>query len=197
VDIAYGSNNTIGGLEPGAGNVIAFNGTGVTVSVKPGRGVPESYQNRILSNSIYANTELGIDLASDGRTANDPMDPDNGPNHLQNSPVITSAQITNNAVTIQGTLNSQPNMQFTIQYFAEAKSLSRPVQTYLGSTSTTTDANGNATFSAGFGLQDSKVTFNITAPPARSHPLYSRSIHYGSKPPCHYCPQFGHREANQ
>jgi len=56
--------------------------------------------NRIISNSIYDNDFLGIDLvfANDtaGVTKNDlaPPDNDTGPNNLQNFPGITSARLT-------------------------------------------------------------------------------------------------------
>ena len=39
--------------------------------------------NRILSNSIHANTSLGIDLGADGVTPNDGGDGDGGPNQFQ------------------------------------------------------------------------------------------------------------------
>src|SRR5206468_12289235 len=81
----------------------------------------------------------------------------------QNWPVIESAMVANGAATIQGSLNSTPNTQFTIQYFSESLDLGHPVQTYLGSSSVTTDANGNAQFSATFPLIASNVSFNTTA----------------------------------
>ena len=76
------------------GNIIAFNGgSGVTV-------IGDAFNNSILRNSILSNGKLGIDLGDDGVTPNDPhgtpdpqtgFDSDEGPNHLQNFPVITSA----------------------------------------------------------------------------------------------------------
>ena len=62
------------------GNQIARNpGNGVTVS---GSGV----RNAIRGNDIHHNGGLGIDLGGDGVTANDPGDPDSGPNDLMNYP---------------------------------------------------------------------------------------------------------------
>ena len=84
------SNNTIGGSADGAPNTIAHN-LGAGVFVGSGTG------NAILSNSLFANLGLGIDLATDlgpdGVTANDAGDADAGPNNLQNFPVIAIADI--------------------------------------------------------------------------------------------------------
>jgi parallel beta-helix repeat protein len=67
------------------GNVIAFNGEdGVLV-------VDTSTGNTISNNSIFSNTQLGIDLGNDGVTANDNLDADAGANDLTNAPVLTGA----------------------------------------------------------------------------------------------------------
>ena len=51
--------NQIGGTAAGADNTIAFNGgDGVFVEASTG--------NTILGNSTFANTQLGIDLGTDG-----------------------------------------------------------------------------------------------------------------------------------
>jgi hypothetical protein len=170
IELLVGSNNVIGGLEVGAGNVIAFNSSGVDVSdytQRPGPGVgivrPESVGNQILSNSIYANAGLGIDLASNGRTPNDAGDADTGPNMVQNFPIITAASVANGSATITGTLNSTANTQFTLQYFSESLDLVQPVQTYLGNSTVTTDANGNAQFSKSFPVKDTNIAFDMTA----------------------------------
>jgi len=168
IQFLFGSNNIIGGLEPAAGNVIAFNGSGIGLaslySNRRGGGPgPPSEGNQILSNSIYANAGPAIDLASNGATPNDPGDPDQGPNTFQNTPVISSAEVANGSVTIKGTLNSTANTQFTLQYFSESLNLLRPMQTYLGTSTVSTDADGNAQFSAAFPIQETNVAFNMTA----------------------------------
>src|SRR5262249_47478543 len=61
------TNNSIGGTSLGAGNIIAFNGhNGVTIGAFAFD--PSTVEDSILSNSIFANGALGIDLADDGVT---------------------------------------------------------------------------------------------------------------------------------
>jgi hypothetical protein len=104
--------NAIGGSAGGAANTIAFNG-GAGVLVR-GTSSPVS------SNAFFANASLGIDLDGDGVTPNDPCDGDAGSNNRQNTPVITSASSAGGTTTIEGTLNSTPNMTFTIEFFSNA-----------------------------------------------------------------------------
>ena len=127
-----------------------------------GVATPPAY-NRILSNAIYGNSAVGIDLGNDGPTANDEGDADIGANALQNAPVIESTEIANSSVTIKGSLESTGNTHYTLQYFSESLDLVRPLQTYLGTSIVTTDDNGNAQFSATFAVSDTNVSFNMTA----------------------------------
>ena len=79
------SSNTIGGTDAGAANVIEFNGTG-----RVGAGVQlvgMVDQNTILSNSIYGNAGLGINLGS-GPTPNHAPGTV-GPNDYQNYPTLS------------------------------------------------------------------------------------------------------------
>jgi CSLREA domain-containing protein len=127
------SNNTVGGAAS-ARNTIAFNGTnGITAF--------SSVRNRILSNSIHSNDELGIDLGNDGITPNDPQDPDTGPNNLQNFPVLTSAITT----TIKGKLNSKPSQTYKVQLFSNPASTNEGKK-FLGQKSVTTGADGKVSF---------------------------------------------------
>lgn len=107
------SGNTIGGPQTaGAANLIHSNG-GAGVRIATGTG------NSVISNSIFSNTGLGIDLFPYGVTVNDTDDPDAGANNLQNTPLITSAtrDASTGATTITGTLNSNPNQSYSIQRF--------------------------------------------------------------------------------
>jgi hypothetical protein len=138
--------NTIGGA--GAGNTIAFNSDrGVTILGSNGTS------NAILGNSIFSNGSLGIDLNNDGVTPNDAGDSDNGPNNLQNYPVLSSAtyNASANATVVQGSLNSIPGATFTIELFsspAADPTLFGEGQTFRGSTQVTTNGIGDISFSA-------------------------------------------------
>jgi CSLREA domain-containing protein len=72
---------------------IAHNLIGISVTSDG----PAATGNRFLTNIMFSNTQLGIDLGADGVTANDALDADAGPNRLQNFPVL-------NPVTTAGTL---------------------------------------------------------------------------------------------
>ncbi|MFC2116627.1 choice-of-anchor D domain-containing protein [Bacteroidota bacterium] len=114
VFIENASNTIVGGVDSNATNTIAFNGSKAII-VQSGTG------NAILSNSIYSNTELGIDLLDDGFTNNDMGDSDVGSNNLQNFPDINRAGITNKGEFLvayrvnSDTINSK--YPLTIQFF--------------------------------------------------------------------------------
>ena len=96
------SGNTIGGTVAGTGNTIAYN-RAAGVSVGSGAG------NSILSNSIFSNGTLGIELVASGSPP---------PNNLQAAPVLT--QVTSDGTSstiIVGSLVSSPNSTFLIQFF--------------------------------------------------------------------------------
>ena len=160
--IVGGSNNTIGGN--GAGNTIAFNrfhGIQVQEVIDPNSDTG----NSILSNSIFSNAGLGIQLGAEAGTGVTPNDGDNpatpqpdpdsdtGANRLQNFPIITSATTTIlDDATISGRLNSTPEKTFTIQFFSTpagnaALFGSDEGVTFLGETQVTTNSNGNRSFS--------------------------------------------------
>jgi hypothetical protein len=166
ITIVDSDNNTIGGIDAASGNVIAFNSPhGIMV-----QSVLSKYNatgNRLLTNRIYGNQARGIvlsrQLGASAPVPNDPNDTDTGPNNFQNYPIITSSSTANGIATINGTLNSTSNAQFTLQFFADSQNFTTPGQTYLGSTSVTTDANGNATFSVTFPIGETNVLPNANA----------------------------------
>jgi hypothetical protein len=88
-----GGDNQIGTTS--TGNTIAYNGdTGVTVADSS-----FNLRNSIRGNNIYLNGSLGIDLGGDGVTMNDPRDSDEGPNELQNFPVLTAVTLSGDTAT--------------------------------------------------------------------------------------------------
>lgn len=142
VTISGASRNTVGGSAPGAANTIAFNGfDGVFVN--------SGNRNAILNNSIFLNGDLGVDLGATGVTANDAGDGDSGANNLQNFPLITAATNAEGVTIIVGTLNSQANSNYTVQFFfsdACDPTGNGEGQNFLGTTSVTADGSGNAAF---------------------------------------------------
>jgi hypothetical protein len=146
VSVFSADDNTVGGTASGAGNRIAHNGEdGVSIPISTDTG------NSVLSNSIFSNGGLGIDLGSNGVTANDNDDPDTEANNLQNFPVITSVvevSMTGDTI-IAGTLNSNPNQSFTIQCFltdGAPASDHGEGSLLLDTTAATTDASGDGGF---------------------------------------------------
>jgi hypothetical protein len=150
------NNTLIGGTEiPGLGNTIAYNGrNGVTVQ--------SGLETHILSNSIFDNVALGIDLGGDGVTENDPCDADSGANALQNFPDLNDAVTDGSHIAISGSLNSEPNKQYLLQFFwSDHCDLNNHGEgrVFIGQLNVTTDVSCNATFAN---------TFEASVPPFKS-----------------------------
>jgi len=165
-----GSNNTVGGTVSGAANIILANGRdGVRVANVPVTG------NRILSNYINSNVQLGIDLSGGiedpppviGITLNDPKDKDTGPNGLQNYPWLDDAEFSlPHTTTFTGTLNSRPEKKFTIQFFSSEMGDPEGFgegQTFVGQKKVETNRNGNASFTFTTTLPDLGDAISATA----------------------------------
>jgi hypothetical protein len=138
------SGNIIGGTAAGAGNLLANNGSAGVVVFGDPSVTPGNVNNPILGNSIFNNSRsnpgafLGIDLVSgtmfptdDGNTPNDFGDGDDGPNKLQNYPVLTSFT-TGASTTINGTLNSRNNFGAGVTYRLEFFANTAASQTGFG-----------------------------------------------------------------
>ncbi len=166
VFVAFGAqNNTIGGTAT-PGNVIAFNRkAGVAVGFNPFDFT--TVHNVILSNSIYANKGLGIDLADNGVTPNSPGGPHVGPNEFQNFPVILDAVASGSVTNIVLQLNSIPSTKFTVQLFVAAPDPTGFGQgrTLVATASLSTDAAGNGTivFTVAQSLGGAYLTATATA----------------------------------
>ncbi|MCC7289250.1 hypothetical protein IT414_02590 [bacterium] len=88
------TNSLVGGDNSGEGNIIANAGnTSPGIFLNDGNGVAgplgDSQDIAILGNSIYDNSDIGIDLGFDGVTSNDTNDSDVGSNNSMNFPVYT------------------------------------------------------------------------------------------------------------
>lgn len=120
-------------ISTGLANVIAYNaGNGIYVASGTGNGIH--------ANSIYSNGLLGINLNF-------------GANLNQAAPVLTSVQLTEATIQVQGTLVSKPRSSYTIEFYA-VDSNEPSGRYYLGALLVTTNSSGFASF-----------TFDAIVPP--------------------------------
>lgn len=108
--------NSIGGLNFGEGNIIAYNNAGAIFNY--------GNNNDFISNSIFGNVSdsvnnQGIDHWPIGLTLNDNYDPDIGANNLQNYPDITFANMLE-TFSVEYFVNSREDNSaypLTVQFF--------------------------------------------------------------------------------
>src|SRR5439155_25344558 len=89
-----------------------------------------------------------------------------GPNNFQNFPVLPSAVTSGSSTTITGTLDTLASGPFTIEFFsndAADPSGYGEGQTYLGSTTATTDGSGHAAFTSTFPVSTAGKLITATA----------------------------------
>lgn len=189
-----GHDTSVGGTITSARNIIAFNGSQCSVN---DAGIVVSgdsaIRNAVLGNSIFSNGGLGIDLtiAFDGNcgvTANDNCDVDNGPNNLQNYPVITSVFSGGGTTTILGSLNSAPSTTFRVEFFDNPQCDSPgngEGQTFIGESDIPTDANCNATINVTVPvtLQSGHVVTATATDPANNTSEFSQCAVVNSASP--------------
>lgn len=127
------------------GNVIAAN-------AQNGIGAYVGSKNRFVSNYIFGNGHLGINLADlelEAVTPNDAGDGDLGTNDFQNFPRLTSATVAGNQTTVAGTLESGADKTHTLEFYATpacAASGHGQGAYPLGQTAVTTNGAGTGTF---------------------------------------------------
>ena len=191
------SGNTIGGITAALGNLIADNG-GPGISVSSVAGLP-TVGDQITGNRIFANTGQAIDLGGDGVTE-DAAAPRQGPNDLQNFPII----VTTADGSLQGWLGgSLPLTAYHIEFFASAgdnADESGEAQDFLGSIDVTTDSRGQAVFAVPFAAPAGLPIITATAtdpqgntsevsaqrptslemPPASFRPLPGRAVTFSA-----------------
>jgi hypothetical protein len=144
ISCSTGSTNNLIGGGVGSGNVIAFSGIGTPgVWVRTG-----ALNNRIVGNSFFSNSGLGIDLDPFHVNTNDLCDADTGANQLQNYPVLSQA-VTGSGIGVRGTLNSIANSTYLLQFFASSTADGAGEgRFYLGDKTVSTGADCNASFVA-------------------------------------------------
>jgi len=153
VHFSNASGNMIGGTEPGAGNHIAYNGTGILLEQE---GAATTIDNALLGNSIHDQAHLGIDLRAEGHpfgpTANDgPGDPDEGPNDLQNFPDLSA--VTNGSTHMRGNLHSSFSTTYRLEFFSNTSgdpSGYGEGEAFIGAAEVMTDEVGSASFALSF-----------------------------------------------
>ena len=143
-----GSDNQVGGVNPGEANVVANNGGSNGAGIGLGSA---AQRNAIRGNRIYGNQKLGLDLNGDQVVnPNDDGDGDGGANGLQNFPEIAFAQsYVNGTTVISGTLSSQATTTYTLDFYRSAAADDSGYgegENYLGSDLVTTGAGGVVTF---------------------------------------------------
>lgn len=134
------SNNTIGGTGARAGNSIVANGL-------YGISVRTAVDNAFLTNAIYDNDGLGIDLMDWGPNANDAGDADHGANRGQNHPRFESIIPDGPVTRVDGVIESTPLSSFRIEFFQSSScdpSGFGQAESYLATITVETDASGRA-----------------------------------------------------
>ncbi len=131
VTTSCGPNNSeflVGGTSANEQNIIAFNGTGVVVPN------PTDASISILRNSIYANSDLGIDIDVSSQNTNDIGDGDVGANDRLNAAEFTNVDESGGDTTVEYKLDV-PSGDYRIEYFSNASLDSSGYgegETYLG-----------------------------------------------------------------
>jgi len=182
---------TIGGVNPGEGNVIGYNGGSAAIGVESSSGGAVTGV-RIRGNSIFGNpgtnstNGLGIDLTNGnlGLDYNDDGDGDAGPNNYQNYPILTSVTYGASTTTVAGTLNSAAATTFDVDFYTDPLCSARPQdlpegKTWLGSTPVTTDGSGDGSFNVVFPVAlaaGSPVTATATDPDGNTSEFSPRFV---------------------
>ncbi|MEO8461427.1 MAG: choice-of-anchor Q domain-containing protein, partial [Dokdonella sp.] len=133
--LVTGQGNIIGASGNGgsiAGNTVRFNGAGGIV-VKGDSALGNSVNANLVYDNGASGTAMDIDLlptnGAIGPTPNDPGDTDEGPNHLQNFPVLkglvySAAGSTNRPAIVSGVLNTQSGPHRIDLYFSSSANTS-------------------------------------------------------------------------
>jgi|GEM_PF-5296881 len=141
------SGNTLSGVQ----------GQSLALATLTGNKIHDNRQNGVTvgtlatlqQNAIYGNGGLAIDLGADGPTPNDPLDVDEGANHLQNTADFRSAYLRYGSTLIRGSFDGAPSRDLRVEFFAnEVDAEGHEIgSTFLREITLHTDAAGHANFS--------------------------------------------------
>ncbi len=142
IGFGHAVDNVVGGPNPREGNVIAFNAKGIFSSPASGNSF---FGNKIFVNNTLFQEYPGIDLQNNGVSPNDHCDLD----ALQNFPDLTSTASDMSSVTINGQLDSVPDQEYIVEFFASKEC--DPLgygegESYLGRSTVVTDTSCAGTF---------------------------------------------------
>ncbi len=101
--VVSGSNHTIGGTDPDAGNIVANSDYDGVVVTSDDKG------HTIRGNAIFNNGDLGIDLDEYEEISNDAGDTDDGSNRRQNFPDLQNTEFSGGDVTVTYLVDSDPS----------------------------------------------------------------------------------------
>jgi parallel beta-helix repeat protein len=135
VSINGANDNVVGGIEPGASNVIAHSLSGPGVGLWSLDGLQWGIGNSIRANSIFDNC-AGVALFPPA-------------NSNQCFPLIKSATVTGDQTSIVGLINSAPNTALALDFYANIgvdHCGYAEGQTYLGFSTIITDVTGESDF---------------------------------------------------
>lgn len=154
IDFDTGStNNVLGGVASGAGNIIAYakivsgaNNDGVRVRTN-------TFNNLISGNAIHHNSRLGINLGNTGVNPNVPCESSvsaTDANRLQNYPILSNATSGNLATLIRGSFDSAVGKTYALEFFASPTGNTNGYgegQVFLGQTNLTLAGGCSTNFS--------------------------------------------------
>ena len=180
VELESAVGNFIGGVSPGAGNVIAFNTHDGVMAINA-----DTANNSILRNSIHSNGQRGIDLGNDGVTLNDFRDEDVGPNNLTNFPRMRSAIPDATSTTIVASMSGMANTVYSLDFYSN--DLPDPTsygegRTYLGTASGTSDefGTGDVSVTVPFVLTPGTIVTSTATDPAGNTSEFSPGVRVGA-----------------
>jgi hypothetical protein len=137
-----GSRTRVGGTNIGEANAILFSGKSSIL-------ISSGTNNLVRGNILRGQRGLPVDLDLEGRTANDLLDADAGPNQSLNHPVLSQATAFESGLRVLGTLGTAPMATGHVDFYGAAGAGwdgTAQAEVFLGSAEVQTGAQGVAAF---------------------------------------------------